>query len=331
LKNQRVIINCGDPNGIGPEVTVKALLNLPKHLQKRVILIGCPQQVEEISRSLGEPRTFVRVKSVTDAFDEDTFPVICPPGADNFTVAYGSISETSGRISAQGIEMGVKSCLGGETEALVTAPSSKKALHLAGYRYPGQTEMIAELTDSEKFIMILLAGEKRVGMITTHLALRDVGASLSRLLIKDKIVLFRATLTVWFGVDNPRIAVAALNPHASDGGIFGDEENRFIKPAVEDAKRNGVEVVGPVPADTLFPRWDRFDGILAIYHDQGMIPIKMIGFGRAVNVTGGLPFPRTSPDHGTAFDIAGKMTADPTSMTNAVLTAFEIVDRLKKA
>ncbi len=298
------------------------------HLKKRVILVGCPRQIEEIAGSSGEPTAFVKVKSVTDHCTGNIVPVFGPPEAVGFQPDYGHVCAEAGKISARGIELGVRACLENAAAALVTAPSSKQALHLAGYRYPGQTEMIAELAGSRKFLMILTAAGKRVAMVTTHLALREVSAALSRDLILEKIVLFEGTLSAWFGVEKPRLAVCALNPHASDGGIFGDEEYRFIEPAVKKARRRGIQVEGPLPADTLFPRWEHFDGILAMYHDQGMIPVKMTGFGRGVNITGGLPFPRTSPDHGTAFDIAGKMTADSNSMTNAVLTAFEIIDRL---
>jgi 4-hydroxythreonine-4-phosphate dehydrogenase len=205
----------------------------------------------------------------------------------------------------------------------------KESLHLAGYNYPGQTEMIAALAGAKQFIMILASDKLRVGLVTTHLPLREVSSLLSRELILEKILTLYESLRAWFGIGEPSIAVTAVNPHASDGGIFGDEEARLIAPAVEEAKQQRLNVVGPLPADALFPHWRDYDGVLAMYHDQGMIPIKMTAFGQAINFTGGLPFPRTSPDHGTAFDIAGRLIADPKSMLKAIHTAYEFAYRAK--
>ncbi len=306
-----IFINCGDPNGIGPEVTLKALAELSQKKRSYVILAGPFNVLRVINKKLGEPLALERVESLDDAKKVEGIPVLEPKGARDFQPRYGLISADSGSISGRGIVLGVAACMNGGAAALVTAPSSKEALHLAGFHYPGQTEMISSLCRAARFIMILSAGKLRVGIVTTHVAVRDVSELLRR----------------WFGVDNPRLAVASLNPHASEGGLFGWEEEEVIIPAIEDARSDGVLVEGPFPADTLFPRWKDFDAILAMYHDQGMIPVKMAGFGRAVNATGGLLFPRTSPDHGTAFDIAGKMIADPGSMKCAIEAAFRFAGR----
>jgi len=191
--------------------------------------------------------------------------------------------------------------------------------------------MIAALSGVDRYLMILTSGSLRVGMTTTHVALSEVAGLLRRELVRDKIIAFHEGLATWFGIDDSRLAVAALNPHASDGGIFGGEEESIILPAIEDARRAGIQVDGPFPADTLFNRWQNFDGILSMYHDQGMIPIKLAAFGNAINLTSGLCFPRTSPDHGTAFDIAGKLVADPGSMIRAIEMAVELASRIKNA
>lgn len=252
-------------------------------------------------------------------------PVIEPDGAADFIPEYGKICEEAGAISGRGIVLGVDACLKGEAGALVTAPSCKEALHLAGYRFPGQTEMLADLTGSPDHVMILTTGKFHVGLATTHCALKDVSQFLNLDLIRRKINVLHKTMVGWFRLTQPRIGVCSMNPHASDGGIFGSEEAEIIRPAIESARNSGILVEGPLPADTLFPRRREYGAILAMYHDQGMIPIKMAGFGRAVNLTGGLPFPRTSPDHGTAFDIAGKFIADHHSMLLAVRMAFQML------
>ncbi|HDH58453.1 MAG TPA: 4-hydroxythreonine-4-phosphate dehydrogenase PdxA [Bacteroidetes bacterium] len=322
-----IFINCGDPNGIGPEVTLKALAELPQKKRSHTILAGSYNVLQVINKMLGEPLALERVESLDDAKKVEGIPVLEPKGALDFQPSYGLTAVDSGGISGRGIVLGVAACMNGGAAALVTAPSSKEALHLAGFHYPGQTEMIASLCRAARFIMILAAGKLRVGIVTTHVAVRDVSELLRRSLVRDKISILHETVINWFRVDNPRLAVTSLNPHASEGGLFGWEEEEIIIPAIEDARSDGVLVEGPFPADTLFPRWKDFDAILAMYHDQGMIPVKMAGFGRAVNATGGLPFPRTSPDHGTAFDIAGKMIADPGSMKCAIEAAFRFAGR----
>lgn len=266
------------------------------------------------------------MKTEGAAVEIDSIPVIEPEIELKYTPAYGMISASAGGIAGQGLIQGVKACLSGITKALVTAPSCKEALHLAGYRYPGQTEMIAALAEAPHFIMILATGDLRIGLATTHTAVRDIRNLIREDLIVEKIANLRNALSALWGIQNPKIAVTALNPHASDGGIFGDEEKEIISPAIHRAQMTGAAVEGPFPADTLFPRWQAFDGILAMYHDQGMIPIKMAGFGEAINTTGGLPFPRTSPDHGTAFDIAGQLKANHRSMLRAIEAAATFVD-----
>ncbi|HTO73839.1 MAG TPA: 4-hydroxythreonine-4-phosphate dehydrogenase PdxA, partial [Gemmatimonadales bacterium] len=227
----------------------------------------------------------------------------------------------AGQLAGHAVEAAVKLALAGEVDGIVTAPANKHALHLAGFPWPGHTEWLAHLAGDVDVAMMLAAGALRVVLVTTHVPLRDVPT----LLTTDKVVragkVTSRALTQWFGIPNPRLALCALNPHAGESGLFGDEEERILRPAAEQ-----LGAAGPLPADTVFVRAQRgeFDAVLAPYHDVGMTAIKVAAFGQGVNVTLGLPFPRTSPDHGTAFDIAGSGKADPASMRAALELAAEL-------
>jgi 4-hydroxythreonine-4-phosphate dehydrogenase len=236
----------------------------------------------------------------------------------------------AGRIAGNAVETAVKLALSGEVDAIVTAPAHKHALHLAGFPYPGHTEWLAHLAGGFDVAMMLAAEQPpddpkafplRVVLVTTHVPFRDVPA----LLTVDRVVrtgqIVDQALRGWWGIERPRIAVCAVNPHAGESGLFGDEEERVLRPAAEK-----LGAAGPLPADTVFVRAMRgeFDAVLAPYHDVGMTAIKVAAFGRAVNVTLGLPFPRTSPDHGTALDIAGTGKADPSSMRAAIELATRL-------
>jgi 4-hydroxythreonine-4-phosphate dehydrogenase len=227
----------------------------------------------------------------------------------------------AGRLAGHAVETAVKLALAGEVDALVTAPAHKHALHLAGFPYPGHTEWLAHLAGDVDVAMMLAADELRVVLVTTHVPFRDVPA----LLTQERVIrtgrITERALREWWGLERPRLALCAVNPHAGESGLFGDEEARILKPAAD-----ALGAAGPLPADTVFVRAMRgeFDAVLAPYHDVGMTAIKVAAFGRAVNVTLGLPFPRTSPDHGTAFDIAGMGKADPSSMRAALEMAVEL-------
>ena len=227
----------------------------------------------------------------------------------------------AGRLAGHAVEAAVRLALGGEVDAIVTAPAHKHALHLAGFPYPGHTEWLAHLAGDVDVAMMLAADQLRVVLVTTHVPLREVAA----LLTTDRVVRTGRTaqraLREWWGLAHPRLALCAFNPHAGESGLFGDEEERILRPAAET-----LGASGPLPADTVFVRAMRgeFDAVLAPYHDVGMTAIKVAAFGRAVNVTLGLPFPRTSPDHGTAFDIAGTGRADPSSMRAAIELAVRL-------
>jgi 4-hydroxythreonine-4-phosphate dehydrogenase len=233
----------------------------------------------------------------------------------------------AGRLAGHAVETAVKLALQGEVDAIVTAPAHKHALHLAGFPYPGHTEWLAHLAGDVDVAMMLASESLRVVLITTHVPFRDVPAllTLERVVRTGRVT--QRALQGWWGLTQPRIAICAVNPHAGESGLFGDEEARVLQPAAE-----ALRAAGPLPADTVFVRAMRgeFDAVLAPYHDVGMTAIKVAAFGRAVNVTLGLPFPRTSPDHGTALDIAGMGKADASSMRAALDLAVELARRVKR-
>ncbi|TDI91903.1 MAG: 4-hydroxythreonine-4-phosphate dehydrogenase PdxA [Caldithrix sp.] len=300
-----IAITVGDPNGIGPEVIRKALSK--KEIQEicHPVVIG-PLSLFEQLAGKGQ--------------------LLSPELNEEIKLRPGGVSKSGGRIAGKALEMALKLVLTGEARAVVTAPISKEALNSAGYAYPGHTEFFAEKTKVEDVLMILMGCGFRVGLVTTHCALAEVVQLLTSERILRKLQIANQDLRTRFKITNPRIAVAALNPHAGENGMFGHEELEIITPAIEAARKQGVDVNGPFPADTLFARVDKqkFDLYLAMYHDQGLIPLKMKAFGKGVNYTAGLPFVRTSPDHGTAFDIAGKGVADSSSMEEAIKLAVEL-------
>ncbi|HEY8256454.1 MAG TPA: 4-hydroxythreonine-4-phosphate dehydrogenase PdxA [Gemmatimonadales bacterium] len=295
----RIAVTLGDPRGIGPEIAARALA---QPLGADVTVVGAEDQL-------------------------DAVPAAHRVSVGSWGLGSGDRSGDrhrdirAGRIAGHAVENAVKLALEGTVDAIVTAPAHKHALHLAGFPYPGHTEWLAHLAGDVDVAMMLASEELRVVLVTTHIPFRDVPA----LLTQDRVVkagrITQRALEEWWGIESPRIAVCAVNPHAGESGLFGDEEQRILAPA---AKALGA--AGPLSADTVFVRAMRgeFDAVLAPYHDVGMTAIKVAAFGRAVNVTLGLPFPRTSPDHGTALDIAGTGQADPSSMRAALELAVRL-------
>ncbi len=319
--NQRplsIAITMGDPGGIGPEVIWKALKLLPREERREFVIIG-KEAVMEDALSLAGPE---RVEGVRIEEPESL------KGMD------GAVFKTrrrptpeGGRAAYECIHAALKGCMKGRFQAMVTAPISKEALHLAGYNWPGHTEMLAELTETDSFGMMLAGGPLRVLLVTTHLPLSEVPRRLSEEGVYEKILLARKGAEM-LGIENPKIGVSGLNPHAGESGLFGDEEVRIIAPAVERARAEGLDVTGPMPPDVIFRMayLGKLDIVVAMYHDQGLIPLKMIAFDRGVNITVGLPVVRVSPDHGTAYDIAWKGVAEPSSMLEAIKTAITIAE-----
>jgi len=327
LKKPIVAISIGDPNGIGPEVTIKALVNKSIRDLCRPVIVAPVSLFEQDPRMFGATIKLKEMSILSDATaDEDEIEALAFEVDKSFQVQPGRLLAGAGEVAARSLALAVQLALEKKVDAVVTAPLSKKSLNLAGYSYPGQTEFLAEKTRTEEVVMVLLSGNFRVGLATTHCAIAQVSALLSREKIVRKLQILNKDLSSRFGISNPKIAVTALNPHAGEDGLFGSEEIEIIRPAIHRAIEAGVDARGPFPADTLFARVDeqKFDAYLAMYHDQGLIPLKMKSFGRGVNYTAGLPIIRTSPDHGTAFDIAGKGVAEPGSMIEAINLAVKL-------
>lgn len=312
MNKKSLAITIGDPAGIGCEVVLKSLSQLLPSEVFDVILIGDRPVIESGAELTG----LILSKDVR---------VIETGVIKDHNFKRSEASSIAGEASASYIKKAVEMALSGEVDAIVTAPITKESLKMAGLRWPGHTEMLAELTNTKDYAMMLCGDKLRVMLVTIHEPLRKV----PELLTVDKVL---RTLRLaqracrMFDITDSKIAVAGLNPHAGEGGLFGKEEIDFIIPAIELAKKSGINVTGPYPADTLFYKAYRgdFDIVVCMYHDQCLIPLKMVAFERGVNVTVGLPFVRTSPDHGTAYDIAWKGLADPSSMIEAIKLAVRL-------
>ncbi len=305
----RIAITLGDPRGIGPEIVARALTEPPG---AEVTVIGAEDQIAWVPAA--------RRISV-GAWGAGSGERI---GGGASAAVERARTVRAGQLTGHAVERAARLALEGEVDAIVTAPAHKHALHLAGFPYPGHTEWLGHLAGDVDTAMMLAADELRVVLVTTHVALRDVPALLTiERVVKTGRITERA-LRELFGLSEPRIALCALNPHAGESGLFGDEEERVLRPAAAQ-----LGAAGPLPADTVFVRALRgeFDAVLAPYHDVGMTAIKVAAFGRGVNVTLGLPFIRTSPDHGTAFDIAGQGRADAGSMRAAIELATQLARR----
>ena len=306
----RLVISSGDPAGVGPEVTIKALAHLPASLAE-CIVIGDAALLEQTARDLG-------IK----------LPARIEPAGNAAHIRKGELSREAGQAAVDAVVKAVELINQGKAQALVTGPINKEAIRLAGYRWPGHTEMLADLTHAKDVRMLLTSDRLRVVHVTTHRSLRQAIEAVTRERVLKTIEL-AAEAGHMLGIDEPRIGVAGLNPHAGEGGLFGDEDTNEISPAIKSASQEGIDVTGPWPADTLFWRAvnGEFDIVVAMYHDQGHVPVKLLGLDAGVNISLGLPIIRTSVDHGTAFDIAGKGVARWESMGAAIAVAAEIVRR----
>lgn len=323
----RVGITIGDPSGIGPEIVLKAVAEPEVRLVCVPVIIGDAVEFLRQAAALGLAADYNAVTETTLPSDSSDQPFIVDTGCRTDRVQPGTKSAASGRAAVAAIEAGVRLCLAGSLNAMATAPINKESIKLAGSPFHGHTDMIAELCGSPESLMCFFAGDLKVFLLTVHTSLSDAIRSITREKVSAAIRLAERELKR-FGSERPRIAVAGLNPHAGEHGLFGDEEAREIAPAIEECRTvQGIDVSGPFPADTLFLRaWrGEFDAVAACYHDQGLIAVKCLAFGRAVNVTLGLPIIRTSVDHGTAFDIAGRGVADHGSMVEAIKLAAKLV------
>jgi 4-hydroxythreonine-4-phosphate dehydrogenase len=311
----------GDPAGIGPEVVARALASEPR----RALVIGDPAILARAVRIVGSDQPIRVVPDPGAVGDEPGVLHVLAASALPDDLPFGALSAACGRAAYAYVELGARLAQHGDVRALVTAPINKEALRLAGIAHPGHTEVLADLAGVDRVAMLLATPELRVVLATIHLALRDALAALDADLELATIRLADEAGRR-LGYERPRIAVAGVNPHAGEHGLFGDEETRIVAPAIAGARALGIDASGPWPPDTVFmrARAGDFDLVVAQYHDQGLIPIKLLGLDEGVNVTVGLPYVRTSVDHGTAFDIAGTGRASGASM----LAALRLAERL---
>ena len=341
MTNRPVVgITMGDPAGVGPEITAKALALDDVAASCRAVVVGDASIMQATLELLDSPLALRRVARVADcAFAPGTLEVLDLANVDARALPRGAVSPEAGRAAYAYIERAVGLCQAREIDAIVTAPINKEALGAAGLEHTGHTEILARLSRTQDFAMLLMGKDLRVIHVTTHVALRRVPELVTRDRVLRTIRLAQQALAS-LGQPRRRIAVAGLNPHAGEDGLFGDEEKLAIAPAVAAARSEGLDVVGPLPADTLFSRarGGEFDIVVAMYHDQGHVPVKTLGFTydentktwtglSGVNVTVGLPFLRVSVDHGTAFDRAWKGIANAASMVEAIEVAARMVSR----
>jgi 4-phospho-D-threonate 3-dehydrogenase / 4-phospho-D-erythronate 3-dehydrogenase len=322
----KIAISMGDHNGIGPEVALKTMLNPVIKKNCIPILVGSIDVFEYYAKKC---KFRVNIKEIDriPSKNYDFIPVISVRKFVKPVFQPGIASKYAGRLAAESVIAAALLSLKHEVDGIVTAPLSKEAMHLAGLNFPGQTELLGALCNSNKPTMILSHNNIRVALATIHIPIRKIADILTHKLLNEKISLFHHSLLKDFGIKNPKIAVLGLNPHAGENGTLGKEENNIIVPALRSSSKKKINIKGPFPADGFFGSgsYKNYDGILAMYHDQGLIPLKMTGFNKGVNFTASLPIVRTSPDHGTAFSIAGKGTADPSSMIEAVKLAIKII------
>lgn len=304
----RIGLTLGDPNGIGPEIILKSAPHWPTHADFTVI--GCRRILEEQAQRLGLPCTV--------AIDD--------PGLD-CDWNPGRVEARAGAAAGGWVRHAAMRAGAGTLDAVVTAPISKEALQLGGYAFPGHTEFLAHLADTKRFAMMLVGGPLRVTLATCHIPLSDVPAAITSTRLREVIALTSEALP-WLGLGG-RIAVCGLNPHAGENGTMGREEQEIITPVLDRLREAGLPVDGPLPGDTVFHRAAKgeFSAVVAMYHDQGLAPLKLIAFDEGVNLTLGLPYVRTSPDHGTAFGIAGRGVANPSSLIAAIRLAAALAGK----
>lgn len=320
-----IALTMGDPAGIGPEIVAKSFAEPDFTTENRAVVIGDAGILERAIRLLGLRLEVNFVSGPEEGlFDPGTVDVISASELPD-DLPFGRLDARGGAAAFEYVRRATELALGGRVEAVATAPLNKEALHRAGFEYPGHTEILARLTSTKDYAMMLVAPDLRVIHVSTHVSLREAVNRATRMRELAVIRLAYGALRR-IGVEEPKIAVAGLNPHAGENGLFGDEEADSIAPAVADAVEEGIEASGPWPPDTVFGRTRRgdFDIVVVQYHDQGHIPIKLLGFETGVNVTVGLPFFRASVDHGTAFDIAGTGKADHASLLAALRLARDL-------
>lgn len=326
MVTKTIAITMGDPAGIGPEIIVKALSEDALNGAPAVV-VGCLKTFQRLQeKGLANGVTFRAIEQVADArFAPGVIHVIDEPLAQPEALVPGKVQAQAGDLAYRCVKRATELAMKGDVHAIATAPLNKEALHLGGHNFPGHTELLAMLTESRDYAMVLYTDKLKVIHVTTHIALRKFLDTLNGQRV-ETVIGIADTFLKRVGIAQPRIAVAGVNPHAGENGLFGDEEIRVLTPAIDTMKAKGIDVYGPCPPDTVFLQAyeGQYDMVVAMYHDQGHIPLKLLGFYDGVNITAGLPFIRTSADHGTAFDIAWTGKAKSESMTVSIKLAMQL-------
>ena len=319
-------ITTGDLNGIGPEIIIKTFSD-NRFLDMCIPVIFASNKLVNYYRKIAaeHPLNFTSTKDLTKLNPKQVNVFNC--WEDEVPIQPGALTETGGKYAVRSLMVAAQCLKDGQLDAIVTAPIHKANTQLPDFPYTGHTPFFKEKFGAKDVLMLLFSHDLRLGLVTEHIPVSKVASAISKELILSKLQLLRETLIKDFGIDKPKIAVLGLNPHAGDDGQIGNEEQTIIRPAIEQMQQQGHVVHGPYSADAFFARhsFNQFDAVLAMYHDQGLIPFKTITQGEGVNYTAGLPIVRTSPDHGTAFDIAGKDIADPSSFREAVFQALDLL------
>ena len=326
----KVGISIGDINGVGPEIIMKALSDNRILLDCTPVIYGSSKVFSHFRKILNDLE--FNYQSCKDASAAVNRKINLVNVWDEEVVfETGQVTENGGKYALQSLDRATQDLAAGKIDVLVTAPISKEAMAKSGFKFPGHTEYLADLSGEAEALMLMVSGALRVALVTTHIALKEVHSTLTKDKIVSKIKAFEASLKKDFGIIRPKIAVLGLNPHAGENGKMGQEEQELIAPAINQARAEQILAFGPYPADGFFGSRTRneFDGILAMYHDQGLTAFKALSFEDGVNYTAGLPIVRTSPDHGTAFDIAGKNQASEHSLRNAIYVAIDVLKNRK--
>jgi len=319
-------ISIGDINGIGPEVVLRTFSN-KKLLSWCTPIIYASTQVIDYHLSYLE-NVSIDYKSINTLNDLSPGKLnILSCWDETVEIKLGEVNNTGGKYAQKSLTAATEDLLSEKTHALVTAPIHKKAMQLSGFKYPGHTEYLTETLKAHESLMFMVNDDLRVGLVTNHLPVEQIAEKVTKKEILRKLKVMNTSLIKDFGIDKPKIAVLGLNPHAGDDGAIGKEDKETIVPAIQEAKKQGIIAVGPFPADGFFGAgtYKKYDAIIAMYHDQGLVPFKTLSFGNGVNYTAGLKGVRTSPDHGTGHDIAGQGIADATSFRHAIFQAIDIV------
>lgn len=325
MEKIKVGISIGDINGIGIEVIIKSLSAGQLLNYCTPVIYGSSKVLSYHKNIVDADFHFHSIRSVDHAQAGKINIINC--WQENVNITLGKATKEGGEFALRSLDAAAKDLKEGQIDALVTAPINKEAMKMAEFKFTGHTEFLTYLLDGEENLMFMVNEDLRIGLATNHLPLDQIAPHLTKDLLVRKLRIMHDSLKMDFGIERPTIAVLGLNPHASDNGVIGDEEERTIRPAVVECKKKGMMVVGPFAADGFFGsgQYRKYDGILAMYHDQGLIPFKLLSFGSGINFTAGLGRIRTSPDHGTGFDIAGQNLADPSSFRRALFLAMDIV------